>query len=188
MPGSELPRCPEAVLFDRDGTLVVDVPYNGDPERVVPVRGAVRALDRLRRSGVRVGMVTNQSGVGRGLITPAQLEAVTARVEALLGPFDVVLACLHRAEDGCTCRKPAPGMVLDACRLLGVRPQDALVVGDIGSDMAAAEAAGAQAVLVPTAVTRPEEVAAAPRVARTLADVVDLVLAARAATRTGASS
>jgi histidinol-phosphate phosphatase family protein len=176
--GSILPRRPEAVLFDRDGTLVVDVPFNADPRRVEPVPDAAEALDQLRRAGIRVGLITNQSGVGRGLITLDQLEAVTERVKNLLGPFEVVLACPHLPEDGCACRKPAPGMVLEACRLLDVDPQDALVVGDIGSDMAAASAAGARAVMVPTAATRQQEVADAPQVARSLSEIVELILGA----------
>jgi HAD superfamily hydrolase (TIGR01662 family) len=68
------------VLFDRDGTLIVDVPYNGDPARVVPMPGARAALDRLRAAGVRVGVVSNQSGIARGLLTRAQVEAVNARM------------------------------------------------------------------------------------------------------------
>jgi len=181
-----LPRRPGAVLFDRDGTLVVDVPYNGDPQRVEPMPDAVHALSVLRALGLRVGMISNQSGVGRGLISPTQLNAVTRRVESLLGPFDVVLACPHVIEDGCECRKPAPGMVLDACRILGVVPQDALVVGDIGADIEAALAAGAQAVMVPTPATLAQEVAGAPRVAASLTEVVELVCMAPEIAGTGA--
>ncbi|MEU4211746.1 HAD family hydrolase [Streptomyces sp. NPDC026206] len=151
-------RPPAAVLFDRDGTLVEDVPYNGDPRRVVPVAGARSALALLRRRGVRTGVVTNQSGVARGLITAAQMRRVNERVERLLGPFDVWAVCPHGPDDGCRCRKPAPGLILAAARELGLSPGECAVVGDIGSDMEAAEAAGALGVLVPTALTRPEEV------------------------------
>src|SRR6185312_8681525 len=70
---------PHAVLFDRDGTLVVDVPYNGDPARVEPVPGARAALDRLRAAGIPTAVVSNQSGIGRGLLEPAQVEAVNRR-------------------------------------------------------------------------------------------------------------
>src|SRR3954470_9973414 len=84
---------PDLVLFDRDGTLVHDFPYNGDPAWVRPVDGAREALDRLRARGVRVGVVSNQSGVARGLITTEQVEACNARLEELLGPFDVIRYC-----------------------------------------------------------------------------------------------
>lgn len=168
---------PELVLLDRDGTLVEDVPYNGDPALVRPMSGAREALDRLRAHGVRLAVVTNQSGIARGLITREQAEAVNARVEELLGPFDAVRLCPHGPEDGCGCRKPAPGMVKDVCDTLDVDPARAVLVGDIGADVEAAVAAGATGVLVPTKVTRPEEVAAAPLVESTLADAVDRLLA-----------
>ena len=172
---------PELVLFDRDGTLVHDVAYNGDPDAVVPVPGAREALDRLRAEGVAVGLITNQSGVARGLIGSEQVRAVNERVEALLGPFATVQVCEHGPRDGCERRKPAPGMVLAAAREVGTTPDLCAVVGDIGSDVQAGLAAGARAVLVPTEVTRPEEVAAAPRVARDLTEAVEVLLAGRRA-------
>lgn len=158
-----------AVLLDRDGTLVHDVPYNGDPDAVRPVDGAREMLDGLRARGVRVGVVTNQSGVGRGLLTRAQVDAVDARVEELLGPVGTWQVCPHAPGDGCACRKPAPGLVLAAASALGVAPWECAVVGDVDADVGAATAAGATPVLVPTPVTRREEVEAAPRVAADLA-------------------
>jgi HAD superfamily hydrolase (TIGR01662 family) len=153
---------PSAMLFDRDGTLVVDVPYCGDPALVRPVPTALAALTLVREAGIPVGVVTNQSGIARGLLSHEQVAAVNRRVEALLGPFDVWEQCPHGADDGCSCRKPAPGMVLAAAARLGVPPERVAVIGDIGADVAAATAAGARAVLVPTPVTRAEEIAAAP--------------------------
>ena len=167
---------PKAVLFDRDGTLVVDVPYNGDPDRVVATPGAREALGRLRAAGVLTAVVSNQSGVARGFIRAEQVAAVNRRVEELLGPMGPWLVCMHGPGDGCGCRKPAPGLVKAAAAELGVDPADCVVVGDVGSDVAAARAAGARAVLVPTAVTRPEEVAVAPVVAPDLIAAVELLL------------
>ncbi|MEE6282041.1 HAD-IIIA family hydrolase [Georgenia sp. MJ170] len=165
-----------AVLLDRDGTLVEDVPYNGDPARVQAVAGAGPALERLRRAGLRLAMVTNQSGVARGLISEQDVARVNGRVQEVLGRFDAVEHCPHEPADGCTCRKPGPLMVLRAAAALGVEPHECVVVGDIGSDVEAARAAGAHAVLVPTPVTRPEEVEQADRVADDLAGAVDQVL------------
>ena len=166
----------DAVLFDRDGTLIADVPYNGDPARVEPMPGARAALDRLRAAGLRLGVVTNQSGLARGQFTAAQLAAVNRRVTELLGPFDTWQICPHDDTAGCGCRKPAPGLVTAAAEALGSTASRCVVVGDIGRDMAAAQAAGAAGVLVPTPVTLPDEVAAAPAVAAGLSAAADLIL------------
>lgn len=171
---------PEALLCDRDGTIVVDVPYNDDPDRVQLIPGVADAIARARRHGLRIGLVTNQSGVAKGLISPDRLAAVNARLEALVGPFDVVLACPHDDGDGCGCRKPEPGMVLAAAEALGVETSACVMVGDTWSDIDAAHRAGATAILVgddrasaaavqETAVLRPD-----------LASAIDLILSWRA--------
>jgi histidinol-phosphate phosphatase family protein len=163
-----------AVLFDRDGTLIRDVPYNGDPALVEPVPGAAAAVRAARRHGLAVGMITNQSGIARGLLSLADAEAVNARVARLLGSFDTVRLCPHGEDEGCGCRKPAPGMVLAAAADLGVAPHECVVVGDIGADVAAARAAGARGVLVPTPRTRAAE-RAGVRVAGDLAEAVGML-------------
>jgi histidinol-phosphate phosphatase family protein len=175
---SPAPRRPAAVLFDRDGTLVRDVPYNGSPARVEPVDGARSALDRLRAAGVPIAIVTNQSGIGRDLLTPEDVDAVNRRVEELLGPIATWAVCPHAPEEACACRKPAPALVLHAAGVLGVAPSQCAVIGDIGSDVDAARAAGARPILVPTEATRPAEIAAAPEVATNLEAAVDLLLEA----------
>jgi HAD superfamily hydrolase (TIGR01662 family) len=149
---------PRAVLFDRDGTLIEDVPYLADPKRVRPRPGARRMLNQLRRRGVAVGVVSNQSGVARGLIAVGELERVNARVESLLGPFDTWQVCPHAPDARCSCRKPEPGLVTAAARELGLAAHECLMIGDIGSDVDAALAAGAQAVLVPGPNTKVEEI------------------------------
>jgi histidinol-phosphate phosphatase family protein len=173
---SPSPPPPDAVLFDRDGTLVVDVPYNGDPSLVVAMPGARKALDRLRDAGIATGVVSNQSGIARRLVTRQQVDAVNRRVDELLGPLRPWVVCPHGPEDGCHCRKPGPGLVLEAAEALGVEPRRVAVVGDIGADVEAARAAGARGVLVPNAATRPEEVAAADEVAPDLPAAVALLL------------
>ncbi|WP_420907379.1 D-glycero-alpha-D-manno-heptose-1,7-bisphosphate 7-phosphatase, partial [Streptomyces scabichelini] len=174
-PGGDLPA---AVLFDRDGTLVVDVPYNGDPARVEPMPSAREAVEAVRALGIPVGVVSNQSGVARGMLTYRQVEAVRRRVEDLLGPFAVWAVCPHGPDDGCGCRKPAPGLILAACERLGVSAERTTVIGDIGADMAAARAAGARGVLVPTPITRPEEIETADTTAPDLLAAVRLVQSA----------
>ncbi|MFI6436335.1 D-glycero-alpha-D-manno-heptose-1,7-bisphosphate 7-phosphatase [Streptomyces sp. NPDC050759] len=165
----------KAVLFDRDGTLVHDVPYNGDPARVRPVDLAREALDLLRSRGIRTGVVSNQSGIARGLLTDADVRRVNHRVDELLGPFDVWAVCPHGPGDGCSCRKPEPGLILWSAERLGTAPADCVVIGDIGADVEAARRAGAHGILVPTPQTRPEETASADHVEP------DLLSAVRAA-------
>jgi HAD superfamily hydrolase (TIGR01662 family) len=176
--GAPVPAAPRAVLLDRDGTLVRDVPYNGDPALVDPLPGVREALERLRAHGIRLAVVSNQSGIARGRLTASQAQAVMARADELLGPFDDVRWCPHGPEEGCACRKPAPGLLLAAAAALEVDPSRCAMIGDIGADVDAARAAGMRGVLVPTGVTRPEEVAAAPETARTFAAAVDLLLRA----------
>lgn len=171
-----------AVLFDRDGTLIHDVPYLADPEKVVPVAGARTVLDGLRAQRVRIGVVSNQSGVARGLIGSEELAAVNRRVDELLGPFDTWQVCPHGDSDGCRCRKPGPAMVQTAARQLGVPASDCVLIGDIGTDVQAALRAGARAVLVPTPITRPAEIAHA----RTSAAVAHDLAAAVSYALTGA--
>ena len=115
--------------------------------------------------------------MGRGLLTAEQVKAVNRLVEELLGPLGPWFVCLHSPEVGCACRKPAPGLVLQAAEVLGVEPQRCVLIGDIGADLEAARAAGAQSILVPNWRTRPEEVASARLVAPSLSAAVDLVLA-----------
>lgn len=160
-----LPSAPRAVLFDRDGTLVVDVPYNGDPKLVQVMPTARRVLDGLRAWGVRTGVVTNQSAIGRGLITVTQARSVNAEIERQLGDFDVWEICPHREDEGCACRKPRPGMLLAAAARLGLASNEVAMVGDIGADVEAARAAGVRSVLVPTSATRAAEIEAADAVA-----------------------
>ncbi len=170
------PRLPKAILFDRDGTLVVDVPYNGDPARVRLMPGVRTALDRIRQRNIRIGVVSNQSGVARKLITVQQVEQVNGRIEELAGRIDGWFTCTHGPDDACSCRKPQPGLIIDAAVQFGIAPRDCVVIGDIGADIAAARAAGARAILVPTQQTRPDEVEAAPESAATLVEAVDTVL------------
>lgn len=171
---------PAAVLFDRDGTLIVDVPYNADPRRVEAMPGARDALERLRAAGIATAVVSNQSGVALGRLSLDDVAAVNARLDALLGPVGPVFFCTHAPADACGCRKPAPGLLRAAAAELGVELSECVVIGDIGADVEAARAAGAQAILVPTPVTLPEEVAGAPCVARDLEHAVRMLLGRRA--------
>jgi histidinol-phosphate phosphatase family protein len=130
-----------ALFLDRDGTLIVDTGYPRDPALVVPVPGAIEALQVLRERFVFV-VVSNQSGIGRGIIAQAEADAVHARfveVFAAAGiAFARVMYCPHAPEAGCACRKPLPQMLLDS----GSPVVGAVMVGDKPADVAAGVAAG----------------------------------------------
>jgi histidinol-phosphate phosphatase family protein len=167
----------EAVLFDRDGTLVHDVPYNGSAELVRPVDGAREAVTRLRAAGLKLGVITNQSAVARGIVTTADVAHVNARLDELIGPFDTWQVCPHGDEDRCDCRKPRPGLVQAAARELGVSARHCVVVGDTAADLGAGAAAGAASLLVPNDATLSDEVRAADWRAPDLRAAADAVLA-----------
>jgi D-glycero-D-manno-heptose 1,7-bisphosphate phosphatase len=165
-----------AILFDRDGTLIVNIPHNADPTRVVPMPTARESVDLLRLHGVPMAVVSNQSVVGRGMATVSDVELTNARVEELLGPIGPFFICPHGVDDGCACRKPKPGLLLEAATHLGVEIESVAMIGDTGSDMMAAAAAGARGVLVPTMETPAADIAAAKETAPTLLAAVELLL------------
>jgi histidinol-phosphate phosphatase family protein len=137
---------------------------------------------------LRTAIVTNQSGVASGRIRPDELDAVHARVQRLLGPFDAVVHCPHGPDDGCECRKPLPGLVHAAARLLGVAEDECVMIGDTKADVAAAYGAGATGVLVPNDATMPLEVRGVPHVFEDFATAVDAVLAWTGRSVLGAAS
>ncbi len=157
------------VILDRDGVLNVEAPNRGyvtRPEAWHWLPGAREALALLARAGVRVSVATNQSGVGRGLMSAADLDAVHARMrretEASGGRIDALFTCPHAPGAGCRCRKPAPGLIEDAVAAAGVPPAETLVVGDDGRDLQAARAAGVPAALVLTGKGRAAAAALSP--------------------------
>ena len=143
-----------AVLFDRDETIVVDVPFNGDPERVEPAPNARALLDRLRAAGLPLGGgEQSKRDRSRTHHRARHVDAVNRRVEELLGPFAGFFVCPHAVEDACECRKPKPKLILDAARALGVDRRCCVVVGDRESDVEAARNAGA----IPLKIDGPHE-------------------------------
>jgi len=143
-----------AVFLDRDGTLNREVGYIGDPADLELVPGAPAALERLAAAGFALVVVTNQSAIGRGLYTRAQVDAVHARLEAGLAAagvrLDGIFVCPHAPDADCDCRKPAPGLFLQARDALGIDLAASWMVGDTVKDMAAARAAGVRPVYVMT--------------------------------------
>lgn len=139
-----------AVFLDKDGTLVDDVPYNVDPDRIVLARGAYAGTAALHRAGYALVVVTNQSGVARGLFGEDALVGVEAKLRALLAPTPIAgfYFCPHGPDDGCDCRKPLPGMLLRAAAELDIDLRASWMIGDILNDVEAGARAGCRTVLV----------------------------------------
>jgi histidinol-phosphate phosphatase family protein len=136
-----------ALFLDKDGTLVEDVPYNVDPERIRLVDGAREALEAARDAGFAIVVVSNQSGVARGLFDASALDVVEATLRSLV-PIDAVEWCPHDPAMRCRCRKPEPGMLVRAAQRLGVDLRSSWMVGDILDDVEAGRRAGCRTVLV----------------------------------------
>ena len=169
------------VLLDRDGTLIEDRHYLHDPAGVVLLPGVGEGLKSLAEAGCRLGVLTNQSGIGRGYYAEADMHAVNRRMEELLAAFGVRLEgiwfCPHAPEEQCRCRKPNPGMALDAARSMGADLSNAVVVGDKPCDVELAHNVGAKGVLVRTGREEAVDTAGAEHVAESFADAVRWILA-----------
>lgn len=152
-------RLRRAVFLDKDGTLIEDVPFNVDPAQVRLTEGAGSALAGLQAAGFLLVVVSNQSGVARGYFPESALIAVEHRLRRLLLPAGVALDgfyyCPHlpdgritRYRKACWCRKPAPGLLLQAADDLGIDLWQSWMVGDILDDIEAGRRAGCRTVLI----------------------------------------
>ncbi len=159
------------VFLDRDGVINEEVEYLHDPAQLVLIAGVASTIRALVDAGALVVVVTNQAGIGRGMYSEADLAGVTARLDELLAASGTALAgsyfCPHHPTAGigeyriaCRCRKPEPGMLLDAAADLGIDLARSVMVGDKATDLAAGRAAGCHTVLVRTGYGAAEEVAA----------------------------
>ncbi|GFK92406.1 D-glycero-beta-D-manno-heptose-1,7-bisphosphate 7-phosphatase [Fundidesulfovibrio magnetotacticus] len=142
-------------LIDRDGTIIVEKHYLHDPAQVVLVPGAGEALAALQEAGVRLFVVTNQSGIGRGYYREEDFQAVQRRLEELLAPHGVRLRdtafCPHAPDARCACRKPEPGLWTALRDAHALDPAETAMIGDNASDVAFGRSCGfAESVLVLT--------------------------------------
>lgn len=161
------PAARPAVFLDRDGTLDTELEFLVDPAEVHLIPGAARAVRAFNECGFAVVVVTNQSAIARGLLTPDGLARVHARLEELLARegahLDLVLACPHHPSEGrppwrrpCACRKPAPGMLFTAAARLGLDLAASWTIGDAARDLEAGRRAGTRSLLVLTGKGRAE--------------------------------
>ncbi len=154
-------KYPGAVFLDRDGVIIEDKGFISDPDDVVLIDEAPEAIGRMTSMGLKVVVLTNQSGIGRVLFREDDYSRVMERMLLLLGEggasLDGVYHCPHAPWEGCDCRKPKPGLALRASRDLGIGLSKSFVVGDKRSDMELSMAIGAKGVLVRTGYGRKAE-------------------------------
>ncbi|MFH1580276.1 MAG: HAD family hydrolase [Thermoplasmatota archaeon] len=142
-----------AVFVDRDGTICFDKHYMSDPADIDLIPTVADGIKKLNEADIPVVVVTNQSGVGRGYFTEEGLHAMHDRLRQILAAhgakLDDIFYCPHRPDEGCSCRKPKPGMLLRAKEKHGFDIAKSFVIGDRMLDVEMAHAVGAKAVLVP---------------------------------------
>lgn len=175
------------VFLDRDGTLIYDPGYLKVAAEVKLLAGVGPALARLKGAGARLVVVTNQSGVGRGIVTLKDLEAIHARLQGLLeqedAALDAIYFCPHHPDDGCRCRKPNVGMVERAVSELQLDLRRSYLIGDHARDIQLAHRAGVKAILLTPALVDAQsldrlkvEQAMPDAVAKSMAEAVDWIL------------
>lgn len=150
------------VILDRDGVINEDSDeYVKTPDEWIPLPGSLEAIARLNNHGFRVAVASNQSGIARGYFDRSTLRAMHRKFRRLLkevgGHVDRIEICPHGPNDGCSCRKPAPGMINRLLKHFAVEPGDVTLIGDSLRDLEAAHAAGVKSLLVRTGNGRESE-------------------------------
>jgi D-glycero-D-manno-heptose 1,7-bisphosphate phosphatase len=150
------------VILDRDGTINHDSEHHiRSPEEWRPIKGSIEAIARLAQAGYRNVVATNQSGIARGYFSTRTLFEIHDTLQRAAaqagGRIDAFFFCPHAADSACGCRKPQPGMLVEAARRFNVAIEDVYMVGDARRDVEAAAAAGARPVLVLTGKGRKTE-------------------------------
>jgi len=167
-----------AVFIDRDGTIIHDADYCSDPQQVKLFPRIAEALKRLKSHGFKVIIITNQSGIGRGFFSLEQYRAVEAEILRQLGNdlVDATYFCPHVPDDGCDCRKPESGMILQAAREHRVDLKCSFLIGDKESDAECGQNAGVRTIRVRTGLDRETIESAADWVAEDLPEAVEIIL------------
>lgn len=166
-----------AVFFDRDGTLMEEVYYCGDPAKVRVYAGVSAGLRRLKEAGFRTFIVSNQSGIGRGLITEQQYRAVQAELLTQIGEglIDASYFCPDAPGTPSARRKPEPGMVLEAAAEFDVDLARSYMIGDKAADVECGKRAGVKTILVLTGYGAEQDCAADYRV-RDVVEAIETVI------------
>jgi len=140
------------VFLDRDGTINKDVPYCSCPDEFILLSGAGEAIARLNQSGFAVVVITNQSGVARGYFTEGTLRLIHQKMQVDLARHkarvDAIYYCPHHPNDGCSCRKPEPGLIFRAAEELDLDLKKSFFIGDSPADVKAGKRVGCTTVLI----------------------------------------
>ena len=145
-----------AIFLDRDGVIIENQPnYVRSWAEVKFIPGAISALARLKNGPYKIVIITNQAGIGRGVLSHSAVEEINERLQQVIlsedGRVDGIYVCPHKPEDGCSCRKPQPGLIHQAAHHLNLDLERSILIGDNISDLQAGQAAGVgQVVLVRT--------------------------------------
>lgn len=142
----------KAVFLDRDGVLIEDTNYPGDPEKIVFLPKIADAVRSLNEKGYKVIVATNQSGVARGYFTEKEVKEINKKIEKKLGKegakIDKFYYCPHHPDDNCECRKPKPGMLLKAKRDFNIDFKKSYVIGDALKDVETGKKVGCKTILI----------------------------------------
>lgn len=167
-----------AIFLDRDGTLMEDVDYCGDPKAVRVYDGVAEALRRLKQRGYKLFIITNQSGIARGYFTEEEYHAVEREVLRQIGDglIEATYFCPHLPDARCKCRKGSPEMVLQAARDHHVDLSRSFFIGDKKSDMECGRKADVRTILVRTGYGKETDESLADFVASDLTEAADMIL------------
>ncbi|HEX8491175.1 MAG TPA: HAD family hydrolase [Chthoniobacterales bacterium] len=170
-----------AVFLDRDGTLMRDADYCGDPRAVEVFPQAAAALRRLKQSGYKLIVITNQSGIGRGYFTEAEYRTVESEFVHQLGEglIDASYHCADLPSSNSLRRKPGPGMIFEAQRDHRIDLRRSFLVGDKASDIGCGRNAGVRTILVQTGYGAGETNCGADWIARDIAHAAEIILATK---------
>jgi len=173
------------LVLDRDGVINHDSDaFIKSPDEWLAISGSLSAIAELHRSGFTIAVASNQSGIGRGLLSSFDLEMIHGKMLRLVGEagghIDQIVFCPHLPDDGCDCRKPAPGLLMQLAGLYEISMNGVPVIGDSARDLAAAKAAGARPILVLTgngqatldSMENPEDVESYPDLAAAAAALI----------------
>lgn len=146
---------PEMIILDRDGVINEDSDhYIKSPDEWIPIKGSLEAIARLKKAGYLVTVATNQSGLARGFFDESVLSAMHDKMAQLLkqrgASIDGIFFCPHGPNDGCDCRKPKPGLLIQIAKAFDIKLKNTIFVGDSMSDIQAASLSGASSVLLKT--------------------------------------